>query len=192
MGIDWTVLRFCNQLASQSPILSAITRVLVNEYVVPTALALLLLALWFSGKSAVDREQNQRAVLSAIAAVVVVNVLIKLLNVVYYRPRPFATHTLKLLFYRPSDSSFPSNAAAVAFCIAISVWLSNRRVGLVMCIVGLLFALARMCSGVHYPSDILGGLLVGAFSAYIVVRKAGFLHKHWTTIIYRMRRLLLA
>ena len=161
MGIDWTALISCNQLASQSPILSAITRVLVNEYIVPTVLGLLLLALWFSGDSVEYREQNQRAVLSAIAALVVANILVKLLNAVYLRPRPFATHTLTLLFYRPFDSSFPSNAAAVAFCVATSVWLFHRRVGLGMYVIALLFSLARMCSGVHYPSDILGGMAVG-------------------------------
>ena len=172
--------------------LSTITRALVNDYGITTALALLLLALWFSGESRAFREWNQRGVLSAISTVFVANVLVKLLNLVYHRPRPFATHAMKLLFYRPSDSSFPSNGTVVAFSVAASVWPFNRTVGAVMYMLACLFGLARVCSGVHYPTDILGGMLLAMSVAYVITKRAGFLDRLWTLIIRRLRSLLLA
>ena len=128
----------------------------------------------------------------AITAVFVVNTLIELINIVYYRPRPFANSSLQLLFYRPSDSSFPSNAVAVAFSMATCVWLHNRRVGMIMYTIGFLLGLARICGGVHYPSDVVGGMLVGAVPAYVIIRKVSVVELAWTAVIRRMRRLLLA
>jgi undecaprenyl-diphosphatase len=192
MAIDWLLLKSCNDLAGQSSLVSALTRALVNDYAVTTALALLMVILWFSGESAAFRVLNQRAVLSAVAAVFSTNVLIKLLNLAYYRPRPFATHSLKLLFYRPSDSSFPSNAAAVAFSVATAVWLFNRNMGKVMYVLAFLLGLARLCSGVHYPTDIVGGILLGVLSAYVIVKKVVSLDRLWLSLIRGLRRLLLA
>ena len=168
MAIDWTLLKLCNSLAGRSMLLDTLIRILVNDYAVTTALALLLLALWFSGWTPASREQNQYAVLFAITAMFLSNLFVKLLNLLFYRPRPFAGHDVTLLFYRPSDSSFPSNSATVGFSLATAVWFFNRKAGLVMYILASLLGLARVCSGVHYPSDILGGLLIGVCVAYLI------------------------
>jgi len=192
MSIDWTLFELCNGLAGRSPTLDAVIRVLMNDYALTTALVLLLFGLWFTGKSRTIREQNQRAVLSAIASMLLGNLFVKALNLVFYRPRPFADHTVTLLFYRPSDSSFPSNPTSIGFCIATSVWRFNRKMGLVLYVLASLLGLARLCGGVHYPSDILGGALIGMFSAYLVVKRIHFLDHLWTVIIRQMRRLLLA
>jgi len=192
MSIDWTLFELCNGLAGRSPTLDAVIRVLMNDYALTTALVLLLFGLWFTGKSRTIREQNQRAVLSAIASMLLGNLFVKALNLVFYRPRPFADHTVTLLFYRPSDSSFPSNPTSIGFCIATSVWWFNRKMGLVLYVLASLLGLARLCGGVHYPSDILGGALIGMFSAYLVVKRIHFVDYLWTVIIRQMRRLLLA
>ena len=192
MSIDWTLFELCNGVAGRSPTLDAVIRVLMSDYALTTALVLLLFGLWFTGKSRTIREQNQRAVLSAIASMLLGNLFVKALNLVFYRPRPFADHTVTLLLYRPSDSSFPSNPTSIGFSIATSVWWFNRKMGLVLYVLASLLGLARLCGGVHYPSDILGGALIGMFSAYLVVKRIHFLDHFWTVIIRQMRRLLLA
>jgi undecaprenyl-diphosphatase len=192
MAIDWTLFKLCNGLAGRWPILDTVIRALINDYALTTAMILLLFGLWFSGKSPTIREQNQRAVLSAIASMVLGNLFVKALNLLFYRPRPFADHTVTLLFYRPSDSSFPSNPTSIGFCIATSVWWFDRKMGSVLYVLASLLGLARLCGGVHYPSDILGGALIGLFSAYLVVRRIRLLDNIWTVIIRQMRRLLLA
>jgi len=192
MGIDWELFQLANSLAGRSLILDTIVRLLMNDYALTTALVLVPFALWFSGHTSADRERHQRAVLSTVAALVLANLTVKALNLVYWRWRPFTYHDVTLLFYHPSDSSFPSNAATVGFCIATSIWLFDRKAGLVLYVLAALFGLSRIVGGVHYPGDILGGILIGSLWAYWVARKMPFFNRLWTGLIARMRGLLLA
>ncbi|MEE8162501.1 MAG: phosphatase PAP2 family protein, partial [Anaerolineae bacterium] len=139
-----------------------------------------------------QRERNQRAILRAIIVLFVANIVLKLCNLVYFRPRPFVDHEVNLLFYRPTDSSFPSNPATVGFSIAAAIWLYNRRLGALLLVLATLFGLSRIYCGVHYPSDIIAGALLGALSAYLVVRKGGFIDPVISLIIRTGRRLYLA
>jgi undecaprenyl-diphosphatase len=164
----------------------------MNDYAAPTAVVVMLFALWFSGSTAASRQHHQRAVLAAFTSTFLGSLVVKAMNLAFYRPRPFAFHTVTLLFYYPSDSSFPSNAAFVGFSVASAMWLFNRKIGAVLLILAFLFGLARVCGGVHYPSDILGGMLIGMAMAHLVVRKLPVLNRLWTLIIEQMRRLLLA
>jgi undecaprenyl-diphosphatase len=192
MGIDWKLFQLANSLAGRSPVLDAVIRLLMNDYALTTVLVLVPFALWFSGYSPAERERHQRAVLSTVTALVIANLVVKSLNLVYWRWRPFTFHEVTLLFYHPSDSSFPSNAATVGFCIATSIWLFDRKMGAILYVIAALFGLSRIVGGVHYPSDILGGILIGGLSAYFVARRLRFLDRLWTILITRMRRLLLA
>jgi len=192
MAADWTLFELCNGLAGRSPAWDTLIRVLINDYGITTALVLVLFGLWFTGKSPQAREQNQHAVFSAILSVLLANLFVKALNLLWYRPRPFAYRTVTLLFYRPSDSSFPSNPTSIGFCIATAVWLFNRKLGSVLYVLASLLGLARLCGGVHYPSDIVGGAVIGILSAYVVVRKIPYLDRLWAAIIQRIRQLMLA
>ena len=75
---------------------------------------------------------------------------------------------MTLLFYQPTDPSFPSNPAAATFGMAAGIWGLNRPVGAVMLGVSALFALSRVYSGVHYPSDVAAGALIGCVVAFLV------------------------
>ena len=76
--------------------------------------------------------------------------------------------------------------------MATAVWLLNRKMGAVMYALAAAMAVARICGGVHYPGDIVGGALVGAGAAWLVVKEFRFLGRVWTAIILGARRLLLA
>ena len=167
-------------------------RLLVNDYFVPTTLFLLLVYLWFEGTTMTDRELNQRAVIRVIAAFLVANAIVKACNLVYFRPRPFSTQEVHLLFYHPSDSSWPSNPAAVGFTFAAVIWQRNRNLGAVMGLLASLSAMARVYCGVHYPLDVVSGALVGVFAAYLATRAERLLGPLSTLIIESARRLNLA
>lgn len=190
--MDWALFSIFNGLAGRSPVLDALIRLLMNDYALTTALVLILFGLWFSGESREAREKNQLAVPSAIVSTIAGNLFIKLLNLMFYRPRPFAGHEVRLLFYHPSDSSFPSNATAVGFSMATAVWFFNRKAGLAMYVLAFLLGLSRVCGGIHYPSDILGGMAVGIGAAYVVVQKMPFLRRVWMGFIRYVQRWLLA
>lgn len=170
MTLDNALFKLINGLAGRVPLLDGLMRFLVNDYLVPTALCLMAAALWFWGQDRVTRERSQRAVVSMVMAVLLANVLVKICNLVYFRPRPFSVQEVNLLFYRPSDSSLPSNAAAVGFAFAGVGWQLKRRLGVLMGVLAGLWGLARIYCGVHYPLDILTGGLVGVLSAYLVGR----------------------
>ncbi|MEU2026162.1 phosphatase PAP2 family protein [Streptomyces sp. NPDC016469] len=67
----------------------------------------------------------------------------------------------------PSDWSFPSNHAALASAAAFALLLVSRRLGLIALAAAGLMAASRVWVGVHYPHDVLAGLLVGALVAFL-------------------------
>ena len=192
MRLDQVAFDMLNSLAGRSAAGDVLIRLLMTDYLVPTALALVLFGLWFTGSTLARREENQRSALFAITSMFIANLVVKACNLMFYRPRPFAFREVNLLFYYPSDSSFPSNAATVGFSVATAVWLANRRAGLLCYVLASAFALARVAGGVHYPADILGGLFIGAATAYVVSRKLPFIGYVFDKFIAQVRRLLLA
>jgi undecaprenyl-diphosphatase len=192
MSLDLQLFRLINNLAGRNAFLDSLARLLVNEYFLTTTMALILVIFWFEGQDRDQRERNQRAILRAIIALFMANIVLKLCNLIYFRPRPFVDHEVNLLFYHPTDSSFPSNPATVGFSIATAIWLYNRRLGASLLVLATLFGLSRIYCGVHYPLDIIAGALLGALSAYLVVRKGGFIDPLIGLIIRVGRGLYLA
>ena len=192
MSLDLQLFQLINNLAGHNAFLDGLMRLLVNEYFLTTIMSLILVIFWFEGQDRDQRERNQSAILRALIALLIANIILKLCNLIYFRPRPFVDHEVNLLFYRPTDSSFPSNAAVVGFSVATTLWLYNRRLGALLLVLATLFGLSRIYCGVHYPSDIIAGALLGALSAYLVVRKGGFIDPVINLIIRTGRRLYLA
>lgn len=170
MGVDRAVFLWLNGLAGKNAALDSLVTLLANEYLVPVGLALGLLFLWFAPHLR-ERDRWQRAVLAGGLTVGMANAAVAVSNTLYYRERPFADLPVHLLFYRPPDSSFPSNAAAVGFGLAMGVWLRDQSLARPFFLLAAVLGLARVVAGVHYPSDVLAGALVG-FAAALVAHGA--------------------
>jgi undecaprenyl-diphosphatase len=86
------------------------------------------------------------------------------------RPRPFvASATLPVLREQPRDYSFPSGHASTAVAGAYALtatWPAARAACWV--VAGAIIA-SRAYLGVHYPSDLLAGALLGWFIGWFVV-----------------------
>jgi len=146
-----------------------VMRLIASDYLVPVTLALILFALWFAGSDLETRERYQIGIVVAVFAVALANSSIEVLNNFYFRDRPFLNHEAELLFYRPTDSSFPANSAAAAFAIAGSVGIFQRRLAIAIVSLAALYAFSRVYVGVHYPIDVVGGAVFGLVAVPIAV-----------------------
>ncbi|MFF4847880.1 phosphatase PAP2 family protein [Streptomyces sp. NPDC001194] len=69
----------------------------------------------------------------------------------------------------PGDWSFPSNHSAIAGAAAVALALAVRRLALLAVPLAVLMAFSRVFVGVHYPHDVLAGLLLGGALAALAV-----------------------
>jgi len=168
MSPDKALFLWINGLAGRFPLLDELLKGTANDYFIIVGSCLVLLALWFGTKDVRRREANQKAVICASGSLGIANGIVKICNCFYFRPRPFTELPANLLFYRPTDSSFPANSAAVAFAIATAIFLADRKAGSLLLFLAFLLGFSRIYVGVHYPSDILGGAAIGAATALLI------------------------
>jgi undecaprenyl-diphosphatase len=90
------------------------------------------------------------------------------INLFYFRPRPFSAHDVNLLIGKLADGSFPSAHAFLSFAMAFMIYFYSKKLGIVFLVLAALVSISRIYVGVHYPLDILGGILLGAFSALLI------------------------
>ena len=86
-----------------------------------------------------------------------------------YASRPFQVNGFPpLTLTTPFNTSFPSDHTAVAFALAVAVFLYSKKLGFILLILALLVGIARILGNVHYPIDIFGGALLGSFIALVI------------------------
>lgn len=100
------------------------------------------------------------------------------------RIRPCYVDTaIELLVNRPNSYSFPSGHTASSFTAACVIFYFFRKPGIFAVLFAALMAFSRMYLFVHFPTDILGGILLGIVSATLVI----FIYKK--CFEYREKRL---
>lgn len=103
------------------------------------------------------------------------------LIVLFFWQRPWAFMTYaKLIIPNAAasyldNSAFPSSHTYIAFAIATSVFLyGHKKLGPILYILAIFVALGRVGVGLHYPSDVIAGAILGILSGiivYYIVRK---------------------
>jgi len=107
--------------------------------------------------------------LALILGFLVTNVALK--NIVQ-RIRPYEViSTLKILIPPEHDLSFPSGHATSSIAASWALFrLAPKKYGVPALALGVLISLSRLYVGVHYPTDVLAGILVGLAAAEAAVR----------------------
>ena len=99
------------------------------------------------------------------AAVVISELLSKLID----RSRPFvASKEITLLIPHDADGGFPSHHTTVMVAIAVALWFRNHNFGRLLFTLAIVSGVARVGAGIHYPTDILAGLIIGAATSWSI------------------------
>ena len=110
------------------------------------------------------RRTGITVLLGLIIGLIAVNFGIK--NIVA-RPRPCSINPVELLVPYPSEYSFPSGHTVASFGAAISIFIRNKKLGACAIGVASVIAFSRLYLYVHFPSDVLGGIVIGAAIALL-------------------------
>ena len=79
------------------------------------------------------------------------------------RTRPYdVANFTDLIVKKPKDYSFPSGHTAASFAAVTALFMSRKKLlGAISCVIAILIAFSRMYLYVHFPTDIIGGIVVG-------------------------------
>ena len=104
-----------------------------------------------------------------------IHLLVAWLKVFTGRERPFVYFeqnglTAHVLFERRKDFSFPSGHAALSFASAVMLNSLYQNKLAWLYALAFLISFSRIYVGVHFPSDVLGGALLGMFTAGIMIQ----------------------
>lgn len=126
----------------------------------------------------------RRLALVAIVAALLALGASQVIGHTWFRERPYVAHPAHLsrLLVPPSpDPSFPSDHATGAFALAVPFVLDRRtrRFGTLLLVIAAALGVSRVIVGTHYPSDVLGGALLGSAAAVLVMAVASWLDRAW-------------
>lgn len=112
---------------------------------------------------ALNYKKYWKMVLEAVIAAGVTRfVMTALIRWLWFRPRPFvALNFLPLINQSPEEGAFPSGHASFYFALSTIVYFYNKKLGVAFYIASFFIVLSRVFVGVHWPSDILAGAVLG-------------------------------
>lgn len=124
----------------------------------------IVLAFIFNKKT---HREGMYCALSLILCFILVNLFLK--NAVA-RIRPYdAMEQIRCLIGPQHDYSFPSGHTAIAFAASVPVFIIlNKTIGSVMIVFSVLMGLSRIYICVHYPTDVICGVIAGTLCGFVV------------------------
>jgi len=165
LGIDNDILQFiqhnirCNILDTVMPLVTS----LGNAGLFWIILCILMLC------SKRYRKCGFIMIIALVLCAIVGNLTLK---PIVARIRPFDASPLidGLLISAPKDFSFPSGHTMVSFSCAGVLLYMNRRIGIAAFMLSSIIAFSRLYLYVHYPSDVLSGMIIGIILSYISIK----------------------
>ena len=115
------------------------------------------------------RRTGITVLIALVIGALITNIIIKN-SVARIRPYDF-TDQIILLIGKQWDYSFPSGHSCASFAAAY-VCLNRLKpvYGIAAMILAALIAFSRLYVGVHYPTDVIGGIIIGLFSGWAALR----------------------
>ena len=122
------------------------------------------------GFNRVNFKKYWRMVAEALVAAIFVRfALVEIIRRVWFRPRPFINNHVNLLIpYNSYEPTFPSGHASFYFALSTIIYGYNKKAGILFYIASFLISISRVFVGVHWPSDILAGAVLGIIMGLIL------------------------
>ena len=118
------------------------------------------------------KEKNRRRIyafaIMSLSVILARGVITEIIRFFYHRPRPFSALNSVPLFGADELTAFPSGHAAAFFALATALFFLKTGLGKWFFILSFLMVIARVFAGVHWPSDILAGAVIGIISALFI------------------------
>ena len=167
---DTTVYHLINGLAGRNSIMDHVMIFFAMDAL--EIYAALFVIAWFALPKR-DVEHRHALVMAGLSGIValLINVI---LSHVWFRPRPFTVFSkgsfTQLIPHSP-DASFPSDHTSGSFGFAAGSWGHNTKwIQRTFTLVAIIVMFARVYVGVHYPTDVIGGMVIGIISANVTWR----------------------
>lgn len=133
-----------------------------------------LVVYWIKGN-----DEKRQLVLKAILATLLALIVAFVIGLIDPTARPFVAGIGHTWMVHAPTPSFPSDHMTIFSVLMTSFYLAKKQLlSLILAMTGLLTAWARVYVGIHFPLDMLGGLLLGVVSSQIVTiiwQKFGYL-----------------
>ena len=94
-----------------------------------------------------------------------------ILKPVVARTRPYDINTaVTLLINKPGDYSFPSGHTAASFASIAAMYFTKTQYRTIALLLGIIIAFSRLYLYVHFPTDVLGGAIIGVFCGWLAFK----------------------
>ena len=112
------------------------------------------------------RKCGLQVAVAMLLTFIVGNLILK--NMIH-RDRPcWIDPSITLLIKSPSDYSFPSGHSMNGFTASVSILLCDKKLGIPAVILAAAIAFSRLYNFVHFPTDVIAGIVIGIVSALFV------------------------
>lgn len=165
---DSSIINFFHNFSNSFQGFTALMMLIADNYLVKGGIVVSLFwYLWFTNEdSKIKRELIIIGFVSCLIAILVGRILARILP---FRARPLLNPEVNFLYPNATvlhgldmASSFPSDHSVMFFSLATAVFLISKRLGiLTYCYIFLFICVPRVYLGLHYPTDILAGAVIG-------------------------------
>lgn len=176
MSIDASLVRSLNSWGEHH---RSLVRICSNDLVY---VVILLAALWFviqilksypikSGLRDFAANLVVKGIVTLAIPLGIAIVISESISAIFVRQRPFvADSSVHLLVPHGADGGMPSHHIVFMAALVASVYYYDKRIAMLFAVLTLVTGIARVVAGIHYPTDILVGALIGAGIVYVYRR----------------------